>query len=59
MEGQKLLLSTDGLTGAALHDDIVNVFGRDEELEVIADQLVNLANQSSGKDNVTVIIVVA
>jgi len=59
VDGQKLLLSTDGLTGAVLHDDIVKVFGRDEELEVIADQLVDLANQSSGKDNVTVIIVVA
>ena len=57
--GQKLLLTTDGLTGAAVHDDIVKVFEVDEALDKVADNLVDLANQSSGKDNVTVIIVVA
>lgn len=57
--GQKLLLTTDGLTGAAAHDDIVKVFEVDEDLELVAQNLVELANQSSGKDNVTVIIVVA
>ncbi|WAW14230.1 Stp1/IreP family PP2C-type Ser/Thr phosphatase [Peptostreptococcus equinus] len=56
-EGNKLLLATDGLTGAVEKYRIENVLSMDSELNDIADNLVELANEQSGKDNVTVIIV--
>lgn len=56
-KGEKLLLATDGLTGAVDKKDIETVFSAENDVNVIADKLVELANETSGKDNVTVIIV--
>lgn len=56
-ENNKLLLATDGLTGAVEKDSIEKSLGMDIGLTEIADNLVDLANKESGKDNVTVIIV--
>lgn len=56
-EGERLLLATDGLTGAVDRRDIEKVFEKDEDANTLADDLIDLSNSSSGKDNVTVIIV--
>lgn len=58
-EGEKLLLATDGLTGAVNKEEIEKVFINNDNANIIADSLIDLANDSSGKDNVTVIIVIA
>lgn len=54
---EKLLLATDGLTGAVNKEKIEEVFKESNEIDIIAGNLIELANSSSGKDNVTVIIV--
>lgn len=56
-EGEKILLATDGLTGAVNKKDIEKVFSEYDDANIIAENLIELANHSSGKDNVTVIIV--
>ncbi len=58
-EGEKLLLATDGLTGAVDKEDIEKVFIENDDANIIADSLVDLANNLSGTDNVTVIVVMA
>lgn len=58
-EGEKLLLATDGLTGAVNKEEIEKVFMNNGDANIIAENLIDLANSSSGKDNVTVIIVMA
>ena len=58
-EGEKLLLATDGLTGAVNKEEIEKVFIDNSDANIIAENLIELANSSSGKDNVTVIIVMA
>lgn len=58
-DGERLLLATDGLTGAADREEIEKSFVNNDDANVIADNLIDLANSSSGKDNVTVIIVMA
>lgn len=56
-EGDKILLATDGLTGAVEKEVIENIFSKNNDAESTAQELVEVANTSSGKDNVTVIIV--
>nr|WP_314276837.1 Stp1/IreP family PP2C-type Ser/Thr phosphatase [uncultured Peptostreptococcus sp.] len=55
-EGDKILLATDGLTGAVDRKDIEKTL-LDNNIDDLAQGLVDLANDTSGKDNVTVIIV--
>ncbi|MBF1053166.1 MAG: SpoIIE family protein phosphatase, partial [Peptostreptococcus sp.] len=55
-EGDKILLATDGLTGAVDREDIEQTL-LNTELDDPTQGLVDLANEASGKDNVTVIIV--
>lgn len=56
-EGDRILLTTDGLTGAVDIEDIQKVLEESKDAEDIVSDLVDLANNSSGKDNVTVIMV--
>lgn len=54
----RLLLATDGLTGAVDSEDIQKVLLDDNEPNEIVDNLIDLANSASGKDNVTIIMVI-
>ena len=58
-EGDKLLLATDGLTGAVDKDEIEKIFNENNDADIISQRLIEVANEASGKDNVTVIIVMA
>ena len=55
-EGDRILLATDGLTGAVDREDIEQTL-LNSDSDDLAQDLVDLANDASGKDNVTVIIV--
>lgn len=56
-EGDIILLATDGLTGPVEGNTIEAVLKSGLSAEEMANKLVELANDTSGKDNVTVIIV--
>lgn len=53
----KILLATDGLTGCIEDDDIKNIIEKDNSTEVLSDELIDMANEASGKDNVSVILI--
>lgn len=55
--GEKLLLCSDGLTGMLSEDDIKKVLSQKAHPQLIADELVELANSCGGVDNITVIVV--
>jgi len=55
-EGDKILLATDGLTGAVDREEIEQTL-LNTDMGDLTQGLVDLANEASGKDNVTVIIV--
>ncbi|MEF9990905.1 MAG: Stp1/IreP family PP2C-type Ser/Thr phosphatase [Romboutsia sp.] len=52
-----ILLATDGLTGCVEDEDIKSVVQKDEDLEILSNELINMANETSGKDNVSVILI--
>lgn len=54
--GDRLLLCTDGLSNACTDGEIARVLGG-RPTEEAAEELIRLANQSGGHDNVTVVIV--
>lgn len=56
-ENDKVLLATDGLTGPMDKDEIDEIISNDDDLEFISNNLINKANELSGKDNVTVILI--
>lgn len=56
--GDKFLICSDGLTGTVNEETIGRVLGSAESPQAQADQLITLANQAGGKDNVTVIVIV-
>lgn len=53
----KVLLTTDGLTGYIDKDEINEIISSDDDLDVIANNLIDKANEVAGKDNVTVILI--
>ena len=54
----KILLSSDGLTGFVEHDIIKEIMkNNDVEVDIISNDLINKANEISGKDNITVIVI--
>lgn len=57
MEGDTLLLCSDGLTRELPDAQIAAVLGECEESQEAAARLVDLAKQSGGRDNVSVIVV--
>jgi PPM family protein phosphatase len=57
MEGDTVLLCSDGLTRELSDEQIAAVLGKNEDAQEAADSLVNLAKQAGGGDNVTVIVV--
>lgn len=52
-----ILLATDGLTGFVDDEKIRAIIGKDENIETLSDELINIANDISGKDNVSVILI--
>lgn len=56
-EGDRFLLCSDGLCGFADDDEIFEVIrNTDQELQSIADNLVQMANDRGGADNVSVVV---
>jgi protein phosphatase len=54
--GDTLLLCTDGLTGMVTDDQIVPVLQSAPTVKAAAEQLVAMANERGGRDNVTVVV---
>lgn len=55
--GDWILLCSDGLTGHVNDDELKSIVLANQEPHLAAQQLVNLANQRGGEDNITVILV--
>lgn len=53
----RILLATDGLTGCVDDCDIKEIIEKDNNLDVLSEELINMANEASGKDNVSVILI--
>lgn len=54
--GDLFLLCSDGLTDMLEDDQILSILNGNGELDIKANDLVALANQNGGKDNVTVVL---
>jgi PPM family protein phosphatase len=55
-EGDVFLLCSDGLTSMISDEEIGSILRSAESLDAAADALVRAANQSGGKDNITVVL---
>ena len=55
-EGDLFLICSDGLTSMISDDEVASILGSARSLDEAADALVRAANQSGGKDNITVIL---
>jgi serine/threonine protein phosphatase PrpC len=55
-EGDILLLCSDGLTKELSDSQIANVLAQTDDPQEAADQLVDMANEAGGGDNITVIV---
>jgi PPM family protein phosphatase len=55
-EGDAFLLCSDGLTSMISDDEIASILRSTKSLDEAADALVRAANQSGGKDNITVVL---
>lgn len=56
LPGDMILLCSDGLVGMATDEEILAIFRKHGSSADIAGQLINLANENGGKDNITVIV---
>ena len=57
IEGDKLLLCSDGLSGMLSFDELREYLSEEADPSVIADKMVELANEKGGKDNITAVVV--
>ena len=57
LEGDRILLCTDGLHGELTDDEIASILRKDKNLNTICTELVNAANKKGGHDNITVICI--
>ncbi|MCR5791299.1 MAG: Stp1/IreP family PP2C-type Ser/Thr phosphatase [Lachnospiraceae bacterium] len=57
MEGDKILLCSDGLTNMVTDQEIFTTIRDIKDLEEATERLIKLANHNGGKDNITVILV--
>lgn len=55
--GDKILLATDGLVGFVDDKIIKDTINKNEEISNLTQELINVANGISGKDNVSVILI--
>jgi protein phosphatase len=56
MDGDTILLCTDGLTREVSDKQIATVLSDTKNAQGAADRLVDLANQAGGRDNITAIV---
>lgn len=57
MSGDMLLLCSDGLTRGVHPNDILHILSGWEDLSIMSDRLIVMANEAGGDDNTTVIVV--
>jgi PPM family protein phosphatase len=57
LDGDTVLLCSDGLTRELSDSQIAGILREAKDAQSAADQLVNLANQAGGRDNVSVIVI--
>jgi PPM family protein phosphatase len=50
-------LCSDGLTGLVSDDEILDAVARENDPQVAAKYLVDLANERGGNDNITVVLI--
>ena len=55
--GDKILLASDGLTGFVDKQEIKNIIIKNENTEILSKELIDRANDISGKDNISVILI--
>jgi PPM family protein phosphatase len=55
-DGDRFLICSDGLTGMISDDDVSSILKQADSLEEAAEALVSAANQSGGRDNITVVL---
>jgi serine/threonine protein phosphatase PrpC len=55
-DGDVYLLCSDGLTGMVAEGELADIIRQAPSLKQAADQLVRTANQSGGRDNITVVL---
>ena len=55
-DGDVILISSDGLTSMISDDEVASILRAGGTLEQAADTLVRAANQSGGRDNITVVL---
>lgn len=51
-----LLLATDGLTGCVEDENIKEILLQDKDMKILSKELIDEANNNSGKDNISVIL---
>lgn len=56
-EGNKILLASDGLTGFVDDNIIENIISKNNDVKDLAQELINVANDISGKDNISVVLI--
>jgi PPM family protein phosphatase len=56
VDGDEVLLCSDGLTGPVSEQQILDVLVSEHNPQAAAEQLVNLANDHGGPDNITVVL---
>ena len=54
--GDTLVLCSDGLSGQVKREEIAEMVNRESNLEMLGTQLIDLANERGGPDNITVVI---
>jgi protein phosphatase len=57
VEGDRYLLCSDGLSGPAPATDMADVLKRTDAPGVVADRLIELANQHGGPDNIAALVI--
>lgn len=55
-DGDRLLVCSDGLSGVVSHEAIRRVLSEQEDAQAAADQLVEMAVQAGGPDNITCVV---
>ena len=55
--GNKILLTSDGLTGFVDDNTIKDILLKDEDVNDLTKELINTANDVSGRDNISVILI--
>ncbi len=57
-DGDRLLVCSDGLWDMLSDDEIYNVVWKTKTAQGICDELIRLANEAGGKDNITTVVVI-